>query len=1077
MRASILILLIAFHMDIMCQTWYDMMKDPSVNFYQVQKEFNKYLLKQKRKQRRAVKRGQAYEEEIPGYTMYKRWEWFMEPRVFPDGDRTSLYLAGEKNLVFNTTARQNPDVQQSGNWTLLGPVNTIPSNGGGSGRLNVVRIDPTNPNVIYVGAPAGGMWKSVNGGLTWNTSTDQLASIGVSEVVIDYTNPAIVYIGTGDNDAGDTYSCGVLKSQDGGQTWSMTGLSFNTTQSSRITRMLMHPVNPLILYAGTNNGIYKTTDGGVSWYKIFSSGVKDMEFKPGDPNTIYMATASAFYKSSNGGVNFYLVSGGLPGSGSTSRLAIAVTPADPNYVYVLASRNSNNGFMGLYLSTNSGNSFSIQSSSPNVLGWAPSGNDTDGQGWYTLSIDASPVNRDEIIVGGVNIWRSTDAGNTWTLNAHWYGGGGAPYVHADIHDLRYVNGTSFYVASDGGLAFTSNSGGSFTDLSAGLQIAQMYRLGTAATNANITVTGWQDNGTNLYSSGSWGQIYGGDGMECFVDWSTDQVMYCETQYGGFQISTDGGNSFMGIGGFTNEAAPWVTPWCQDPSVPGTIYAGLNNVWKSTDQGASWNAISNFGPLGITVLKLAPSNNQIIWAGSQNVLYKTTNGGFTWSVVNLPFMAFLNSVAIDAGNPNNVWVCFGGYFGGQKVYKSADGGTTWTNITGTGLPNVNCNTIVHQTGTSGGVYVGTDVGVFYYDDLIQNWSYFSNGLPNVIVDELEIHYGSGKLRAATYGRGLWETSLYNPASTAPLANFTANDLAGCPGFSVQFTDMSTNSPTSWNWSFPGGIPSVSNQQNPVVVYNTPGSYNNVKLVASNANGSDSLTRYSYIAVSPLSIPTIMLTNDDTVCDNQPLLLISSAGASYLWSPNNQVSHMISPAASGTYAVTVTDMFGCSATSAPVDITILPFPSSVITQNGDTFCSSPAVMYQWYLNGSPVNGANQQCYVVQAPGNYYVVVSDSNGCTGTSNTLIGIAEPGDVFPAQIFPNPASTGFILAGFMPGSCTGVLRILDIVGREVYNSGQNDLNAQFVIQTDVSVFHSGAYQVVLETPFGVISKALIIKK
>lgn len=1058
------------------QSWQEMMQDPNVNFYDVQREFNKYYAKQKKKQQRMVRRGQAHEERVPGYAMYKRWEWFMEQRVYPSGDRNQLLQASFENWNFLQNYRLNPSVMQSGNWNLLGPVNTIP-NGGGCGRLNVVRIDPTNANVIYVGAPAGGMWKSTNGGLSWNTTTDNLASIGVSEVIVDYSNPNIVYIGTGDNDAGDTYSIGVLKSLDGGQTWNVTGLSFNTTQSARVTKMLIHPTNPQILYAGTNTGVFKTVDGGTNWFKLFTGGVKDLEFKPGDPNVIYMSTATSFYKSSNGGINFYLVSGGLPGSGSTSRLAIAVTPANPNYVYVLASRNSNNGFLGLYRSTNSGNSFGIESNSPNLLGWDPSGGDTDGQGWYTLSIDASPTDAEEIIVGGVNIWRSTDGGQNWTLNAHWYGGGGAPYVHADIHDLRYVNGTSYYVASDGGLAFTNNSGGTFTDLSAGLQIAQMYRLGTSATNPNLTITGWQDNGTNLWTSGSWSEIYGGDGMECFIDRTNAQVMYAESQYGNFGVSFDGGNSFTNIAGFSSEPAAWITPWCQDPQVANTIYAGLNNVWKSTDQGSTWNPISNFGPVGLTILQVAPSNNQIIWAGSQNVLYKTTNGGTTWTTVTIPFMAFLNSVAIDATNPNNVWVCFGGLFPGQKVYRTTDGGSTWTNIS-TSLPNVNCNTIVNQTGSNGGVYVGTDVGVFYYDNNIQTFVYFSNGLPNVIVDELEIQYSSGKLRAATYGRGLWETSLYNPASTAPLANFTANDLAGCPGFTVQFTDLSTNSPTSWNWTFPGGTPSSSTLQNPVVTYNNPGTYNDVKLVATNGNGSDSVTRYSYIAVSMITVPTVMLTNDDTICDNEPLLLIASTGANYLWSPTNQVTHMVSPAVSDTFSVTVTDIFGCSATSLPVAITILPFPSAVITQNGDTFCTSTTgVTYQWYLNGNPVNGATQACHVVTAPGNYYVVVTDSNGCTGTSNMLVGM----EVFPGlsslSVSPNPSTGYFILNGNATERILAQLSIMDLSGKKILNIPDLELSGSFRYPLDISQFSAGIYSLRIVSQFGTLVKELIISK
>ncbi len=1061
------------------QDWVRMMQDPTVNFYDVQKAFYKYMEKMERKKKKN-NGPQSHEAEIPGYTMFKRWEWFMAPRVYPTGDRSNLLRSGEEMFNYYNNLRVNPSVQQAGAWSLLGPVNTIPSNGGGCGRLNCVRIDPNNPNTIYVGAPAGGLWKSTNGGLSWITTTDQLASIGVSDVAIDPTNSNIVYIATGDNDAGDTYTIGVLKSIDGGLTWNSTGLTFNIVNTGRVTRLLIHPTSPNILYAATGQGVYKTTDSGLSWTKIFGASTKDMEFKPGDPNSIYICTTTTFYKSSNGGINFYSVGNGMPPSTSCSRLAIGVTENDPNYVYVLASKQSGYGYLGVYRSTNSGNSFTQQSNSPNLLGWEANGSDGDGQGWYTLSIDVSPTNKDEVVVGGVNIWKSGDGAVNWNLEAHWWGNG-APYVHADIHDLFYVGANSYYVASDGGLAFTNNGGATFTDLSAGLQIAQMYRLGNSVTNPNLVVSGWQDNGTNSWSSGTWDHIYGGDGMECFVDYSNAQNIYAETQYGGLVASYDGGNTFTQLTGFTTESAEWVTPWCQDPIVPNTLYVGYENVWKSTDQGSTWNPISNFGAAGITILQIAPSNNQIIYAGNFASMQKTTDGGNTWTDITslLPSAAFLSGFAIHATDPNKLWISFQGYNTNVKVFRSTDGGNTWANLASNTLPNVPVNCIVSQTGTNDGVYAGTDNGVYYYDETIQNWSFFSNGLPNVIIDEMEIHYGTGKLRAATFGRGLWETDLYNPASTSPLANFSASALSGCVGVNITFTDLSTNSPTGWNWTFPGGVPATSTAQNPIVTYNNPGSLNDVKLVATNANGSDSTTRYSYIKISALVTPTIMLTSNDTVCDNQPLLLIASSGSSFNWSPYGQGTYLISPNFSNTYAVTVTDIYGCTGTSAPVDITILPVPATpIIGLNGNTLCSDQFTGNQWYFNGVPINGATSQCYLLTQPGNYYAVITGSNGCTAASNVLVGFGEDmNELFFSLLTPNPATDLVNYHVTLPSASWLELEMMDISGRVVYTTRIENENAAFEGSLDLRSMTAGAYVVVFRTSLGQANKTLIIKE
>ncbi|MDQ3049223.1 MAG: glycosyl hydrolase, partial [Bacteroidota bacterium] len=704
------------------QDWVNKMLDPSVNFYDVKSAFEAHWKKEIRKAKfkNFFSLGAKNEDKLEGITLYKRWENYMMPRVYPSGDR-SIIEAGNKEIAKSLT---DPAYRTSrlmgGNWQPLGSF-AVPTNGGGAGRLNCVTFHPFDPNTIYVGAPAGGLWKSTDNGNSWTTNTDHLPTLGVNDIAIDPTNTNIMYIGTGDIDAGDTYGVGVLKSTDAGATWNTTGLNWMTSQGRSVSKILINPNNPNMIFAATTNGVYKSIDQGITWLKTLSlSNIKDLEFKPSDPTVLYAASAVGFYRSTNSGSTFLLITSGLPPGFEVNRIAIAVTPANADYVYLLYSSATDSGFHGCYRSTNSGSNFSFQSNFPNVLGYDSDGTDTGGNGWYTLAIAASPVDADEVMVGGVNVYKSNDGGSGWSIVSHWYGDAGIPYVHADIHNLVYrPDGTEFFAACDGGLFRTLDGGGTWQDKSNGMQINEMYRLGNAATDPDIIAQGWQDNGTNLYTAGSWERILGGDGMECFIDWSDPSYVYAEYQNGGIHRSSNGGSTFTDIKNDIDEDGEWVTPWCQDPIVAQTIYAGFKNVWKSTNRGNNWSKISTFNSSGLTCLAVSKSNPLYIYASNGTTIYKTADGGTTWNNLSAPGANYISYIAVSESDPNKVWITRSGYTDGQKVYKSIDGALTWTNLSGS-LPNIPANCIVNQAGTSDGVYVGTDVGIYYVDNTLSSW---------------------------------------------------------------------------------------------------------------------------------------------------------------------------------------------------------------------------------------------------------------------------------------------------------------------------------------------------------------------
>jgi hypothetical protein len=728
--------------------WEEMMRDPSISFYEIQAKFNGYWAN------RPIERGH-------GFKAFKRWEHFMTPRVTPV---TGTWP--EPDAVWQAMQESPQMFQQNqelpGSWTYIGNT-SVPTGGGGAGRINSVRALPGSTTTWFACAPGGGLWKTTNSGTSWSVvGTDFLASIGCSDVAIDPSNTNVMYLATGDGDAGDTYALGILKTTDGGLTWNTTGLNWNVTQTRTTNRILIHPTNSQIVIAATSNGIWRTIDGGTNWTQEITGDFKDLIFKPSDPATVYACT-DQFYVSTNTGDTFTNITTGLPTSANTQRMALAVSAANNAYVYILASGNDS-GFLGVYRSINSGTSFTQMSSTPNLMGWSTDGSGTGGQGWYDLRIVADPANAEIVYTGGVNVYKSINGGTNWTLNGHWYGGGGAPYVHADIHALYFVPGSSpsrLLCGNDGGVFSTTNGGTAWSDLSSNLAIGQQYKLGLAALNSNLVLTGWQDNGTNLKNGAAHSRPLGGDGMECAIDPTNSNIMYGEIYYGSISKSTNGGASWSNIvasGGVNeDEDGAWVTPFVLG-NTSGHIYVGKTRVYKSVDGGTTFTASGAFGSGNCNDLVIAPSNNNILFASKGSSLFKSIDNGATFTAVSGLPSHYITDIAIHKTDANKVWVTFSNYTAGQKVYYSSNGGTSWTNISGS-LPNLPANAVVFQPLSNNGIYVGMDAGIYFRDDALGAWVPYITDLPNVEIYELEIHEATNTITAATYGRGLWRAPVY------------------------------------------------------------------------------------------------------------------------------------------------------------------------------------------------------------------------------------------------------------------------------------------------------------------------------
>lgn len=823
-------LVITFGLSLSAQEYVKMMQDPNANFYDVQEAFYDYW-------------GDEEPSRGLGWKQFKRWENFMEARVYPSGEHIPSQPYYNSWQQAQEDERFSSEAKDGSEWVPLGPTSWESQGWNpGLGRVNMVVRHPSNDDILYVGTPAGGLWKSEDAGITWTPLTDNLPSIGVSGLAINPDNPDIMYLATGDGDGGDTYSLGVLKTTNGGVTWESTGLSSEVSQNERCSKILMHPTNFEKLWVATTDGLYVTTNGGTEWAQALDEYVRDLEINPSNPD-IVMTSGNRFYRSTNGGSTFVQVTEGLAPSNETGRLAIAVTEANSDFVYLLAT-NNNNGFYGLYQSTDGGVTFTEKSNSPNVLTWSQTGEGTGGQGWYDLAIAASHVDADEIYVGGINVWRSNTAGTDWEIISHWNYPTDVGYTHADIHSLD-VYGGDLFCGSDGGVFISENEGNDWTDLSEGLQITQYYRVAVSTTDPNLVLTASQDNGTNLFSNGTdYVHLLGGDGNMALIDYNNDQIMYSSYPGGSFQKSVDGGQSFSGFNDGIDENGAWVTPLKFHPTNPDILFSAYENVFKNTN--GTWTQLGTMPGSGtLRSLAVAPSDANVIYTATQGNIYKTTDGGVNWENISssLPNQS-ITDIEVDPDDSDRLWVTFSGYSQNSKVYTSINGGNNWSNLS-TGLPNLPVNCITYQTGSNDGIYAGTDAGVYYRNDQSSEWIAYNEALPNVIVNQIVLHYGTNQIYLCTYGRGVWTNEFSDAASVLPIANFTSNKDLVCENESVIFSNTSLND-NSNQWTFEGGDPAESSNNNVSVDYPNQGVYS-VKLLAINENGADSIIREDFIVV--------------------------------------------------------------------------------------------------------------------------------------------------------------------------------------------------------------------------------------
>ena len=721
-----------------------MANDLNVNLYDVVEEAEEYF-----KNIDKTKKGS-------GWKAYQRWLYENEPKYYPSGNRNTV----EPNFVsqeFKEFISKNTDSNKSNfdnGWEELGPYYIEEVTGHyavGLGRIESFYIDSIDQNRIFLGSRSGGFWKTLDGGVTWENTTDFLFASGVNTIAVSPSNPNHVLINVRNSYNGTTH--GIYQSLDGGANWSITNFNSDNLNwgglgtNNRIFKIMYHPTIPDLVFAGTSEGIFRSennfqsfsfTQTGSSWE--YNQDYDYIEFHPTNENIIYASTYnedSKIYVSSDAGLSF-IQSGNI--SGNNSNIRLSVSAACENCVFIGTSD-------GVWKSENLGETFSLISN-PGISNYG--------------AFVVNDIDTNYMILGDIDTHRSIDGGETFNQVTYWATGNAnydttGQYVHADIRGAKSYNGV-FWVNTDGLLAKSSDFGISW-EIFEGQSIRENYCLGASQSNHFRTITGSQDNGTSIKNENTWIEFYGADGMEGIIHPLNDDWMIGSLQFGGKRRTKDGGYNQDGVNP-EDFSGDWVTPLMYDPNNQMSIYTMTNILYRSDDFGSTWNTLGNSLFSGnIQNAAIAENDSDIIAVSDYNRLKISNDGGLTFTEVSqgLPNQ-FITDIAFDPKNDDTIIVTYGTYGNnGQKIYISNNMGDTWQNITHN-LGNMPIRSVVIDHTENSTIYLGAEIGVYKKSMNENNWQLFNENLPNTTVMELEVVYGSNTLRGTTWGRGLWEYSL-------------------------------------------------------------------------------------------------------------------------------------------------------------------------------------------------------------------------------------------------------------------------------------------------------------------------------
>jgi PKD repeat protein len=727
-------------------------------------------------------------------------------------------------------------------WKEIGPI-LFPTNSSGQinglGRVTQIKFHPSAANIMYATSASGGLYKTTDTGMQWQLlGTDNFAVSSLSCICIDNTDDQILYLGTGDP---NYYSVdfSIYKSTDGGITWLPANAGITNLLPIDI---IMDPTNNQRLITATNNGIWQTINGGTSWTNVKTGGAfTDVKQIP-NTNKLIATTATQVWVSLDFGATWIQNTSATFLQAGASGIRIAVSIANNNIVYVIS--NGNNGVV--FKSTNSASTFTNIYNSTTVCLFCYDDNPANaGQGNYNMAACADPMDANHLYVAAHCLWESNNGGLTWQRKTAW-----PEELHTDHHQFEFspFETNKLWSANDGGVWLREGLMDSlWQPMCNGITASEIYKAASSPVIRKLVSVGTQDNGEHYYDKSGWYTNRGGDwGSRMMFDYSPENyVYYLENGERRPFTPQSGSNSYN-------------SPFIETNSSRIAFNANLKNI-SLLAKDTIWYS-SNINTATPTWINIANMTNSIrdiiISTANPNTAYSIHSGKFN-RIMNLntvPIISSANppstagtlgSIASVKNNDSIVYLSCN-----AKMYRSANSGTTWTNIT-YNLPATNILKIYHDDFSNNeSVYICSGNQIFSKTKTDTVWTNISSNLPKIAnITSFMLFNDStiaSKLRVSYYGRGVWELPMH--PNYVPVADFTADKSLICLGNNIAFENESVNDSLTYAWTFAGGTPSSSTAKNPIITYNTAGIFA-VTLIATNANGSNTKTINNYVEVMP------------------------------------------------------------------------------------------------------------------------------------------------------------------------------------------------------------------------------------
>ncbi|UTW63757.1 T9SS type A sorting domain-containing protein [bacterium SCSIO 12741] len=897
-----------------------------------------------------------------------------------------------------------PGGGSSNQWTERGPNNV-------GGRTRALMFDPNDAThkKVWAGGVTGGLW--VNNDITSSTSTwtainDFWANIAITCIAYDPNNTNVMYVGTGEGwGTGSSRGAGIWKTTNGGTTW--TQLTSTTTyyyvndivvRDEGTTSVVFAAVNQMS-YRGQFHGpqgLFRSTNGGTSWSQVLPN-TGSQPHAPADieiakDNRIWVGTRANSF-GSGGGKVLYSDNGttwttSFTHPNSARRVELSCAPSDSAVVYGIVEKSSK--VEDIIKTTNHGTTWLRSATSANLTepndadNGIPATDFTRNQAWYDLISVVNPNDEDDVIVGGIDLFRSTDGGKTWTQISKWSNNPNlntlsCPLVHADQHMAIYRPGTTkeLLFGNDGGVYYCSDvtkAHNTFNIISArnsGYNVTQFY-AGAIHPNAgsNNMIAGSQDNGTQRFTAAgmnSTSRPIGGDGAFCHIDQTNGSYQAGSYVYNSLYRSTNSGAFFSRFINDVNTGR-FINPSDYDNSLKILYTCKTNSeIYRFSNFSGASISTSTITVTGMTAkataMTVSPNttaSTTIFVGNSSGQLFKMTNANATPVVTDMDPGNTLPSSSISCievgTNDNELLVTFFNY-GTTSVWYTSNGGTSWVSKEGN-LPDMPVRWAMYNPRNRKEVILATEIGVWATTDITvasPTWVASNNGLANVRVDMLQYRTSDSLVMAITHGRGVFTGRFKTPSSgggSKPVPSYTTNRDTICAGDSVLFTSTTTNNPTSVEWTFTGGSPATANASPVQVTYNAAGSYA-VKLKATNSSGSDSITTNNKIFVRAL--PTVNLPNPGPFCSNDSPITLSGGtptGGTYLLNGFTVTTFDPTTAGVGNYTLEYqyTDANGCKNSDMKT-IVVNAHPTAGATTVNPVCENAPAFAL---TNGTPSGG---------------------------------------------------------------------------------------------------------------------------